>query len=115
MGRRRTAARRLRLVRRVPAEAPVPDHVAERVDDQRRMAVLPAAVEELPRNEREALALCVWSGVSYADAAAVLGIAGVSVRARVSKAKARPTRGLGPPAVTATTSVMPAAMPTEDR
>ncbi|MFD7659922.1 RNA polymerase sigma factor [Actinosynnema sp. NPDC059797] len=112
-GHRRTAARRLRLFRRYPVEAAVPDHadhVAERVDDQRRMAVLLAAVEELPRNEREALALCVWSGVSYADAAAVLGIAEVSVRARVSKAKARLTRKLGPTPVVAVP-----AMSLEDR
>ncbi|MGM1065732.1 RNA polymerase sigma factor [Saccharothrix sp. Mg75] len=112
-GDRRALARRLRLFRRAPAEVPVPDHadlVAERVDDQRRMAVLLAAVEELPRNEREALALCVWSGVSYADAAAVLGIAEGSVRARVSKAKARLTRRLGPQSV----DTVP-AMSLEDR
>ncbi|GAA0218940.1 RNA polymerase sigma factor [Saccharothrix mutabilis subsp. mutabilis] len=89
---RRSTARRLRLFHRVPVEQPVPDHadlVAERVDDQRRMRELLAAVDRLPRGEREALALCVWSGVSYADAAAVLGVAEVSVRSRVSKAKAR--------------------------
>ncbi len=92
---RRTIARRLRLFRRVPVERPVPDHadqVAARVDDQRRMLMLLAAVERLPRNEREALAMCVWSGVSYLEAAAALGIAESSVRARVSKAKARLTR-----------------------
>ncbi|GLZ30062.1 DNA-directed RNA polymerase sigma-70 factor [Lentzea sp. NBRC 105346] len=89
---RRGLLRRMRLVRRVAATAPVPDHaddVAGRVDDQRRMAVVLAAVEKLPRNQREALALCVWSGVSYADAAEALGITESSVRARVSKAKAR--------------------------
>lgn len=88
---RRAGARRLRLARRVPAEAPAPDHadeVAARVDDERRMAALLAAVRELPRNQQEALALCVWSGVPYAEAAAVLGIAEVSVRSRVSKARA---------------------------
>ncbi|HEX6360902.1 RNA polymerase sigma factor [Actinophytocola sp.] len=89
---RRTVARRLRLVNRVPVEAPAPDHaddVAGRIDDERRMAELLAAVRELPRNQQEALALCVWSGVSYAEAAAVLGIAEASVRARVSKARSR--------------------------
>lgn len=101
---RRTFTRRLRLFRKVPVETSVPDHadhVAELVDDQRRMAQLLAAVEELPRNEREALALCVWSGVSYADAAGALGIAEGSVRARVSKAKARLSRKFGPPPVVA--------------
>lgn len=96
---RRGIARRLRLTRRVPADAPVPDHaddVASRVDDQRRMKSLLDAVNRLPRNEREALAMCVWSGVSYSDAAAVLGITEGSVRARVSKARSRLTRLLGP-------------------
>ncbi|XVV02812.1 RNA polymerase sigma factor [Actinosynnema sp. CA-248983] len=94
-GDRRSAARRLRLFHRVPVEDRVPDHadlVAERVDDQHRMRQLLEAVNRLPRSEREALAMCVWSGVSYADAANVLGIAEVSVRSRVSKAKARLTR-----------------------
>ncbi|WP_199441352.1 RNA polymerase sigma factor [Umezawaea beigongshangensis] len=97
---RRTVARRLRLFQRAPAEAAVPDHadhVADRVDDQRRMTALLAAVNRLPRSEREALAMCVWSGVSYRDAAAVLGITESSVRARVSRAKARLTRMFAEP------------------
>lgn len=87
----RSLTRRLRNLGKL-VEEQVPDHadlVADRVDDQRRMKELLAEVAKLPRNEREALALCVWAGVSYEDAAAVLGIAAVSVRARVSKAKAR--------------------------
>jgi RNA polymerase sigma factor (sigma-70 family) len=99
---RRTVARRLRLAGRVPADGPSPDHaddVAGRVDDERRMAEVLAAVRDLPRNQREALALCVWSGVTYAEAAAVLGIAEASVRARVSKARTRLKGLLGPPVV----------------
>jgi RNA polymerase sigma factor (sigma-70 family) len=89
---RRAVDRRLRLARSVPVDAPVPDHaddVARRVDAERRMAEVLAAVRELPRNQQEALALCVWSGVTYAEAAVVLGIAESSVRARVSKARSR--------------------------
>jgi RNA polymerase sigma factor (sigma-70 family) len=89
---RRAVDRRLRLARSVPVDAPVPDHaddVARRVDAERRMAEVLAAVRELPRNPQEALALCVWSGVTYAEAAVVLGIAESSVRARVSKARSR--------------------------
>lgn len=88
----RSFTRRIRNLRRAGPEPHVPDHadlVAERLDDQQRMKELLKAVERLPRNEREALALCVWSGVSYADAAAVLGITEGSVRARVSKAKSK--------------------------
>lgn len=65
------------------------DDVAARLDDERRMAEVLPAVRALPRGEREAVALCLWSGVSYADAAAVLGIAEASVRARISRARAR--------------------------
>ncbi|MGH3878005.1 MAG: RNA polymerase sigma factor [Actinophytocola sp.] len=89
---RRGVLRRLRLAGRVPAEHAVADHaddVAARVDDERRMATVLAAVRQLPRTQQEALALCIWSEVSYSDAAAVLGIAEGSVRARVSKARSR--------------------------
>ncbi len=101
---RRALARRLRLTSRVPADDPVPDHaddVAGRVDDQRRMAEVVAAVDALPRAQREAVALCLLSEVSYADAAALLGIAEVSVRARVSKARARLSAVLADPVVPA--------------
>src|ERR1700741_4474992 len=81
---RRALGRRLRLARRAHVEQPAADHaddVAARVDDERRMAEVLAAVRTLPRAQQEAVALCLWSGVSYSDAAAVLGIAESSVRA----------------------------------
>jgi RNA polymerase sigma factor (sigma-70 family) len=89
---RRAAASRLRLVGRAHRPEPVPDpadEVASRLDDEARMREVLAAVRQLPRAEQEALALCVWSQVSYADAAAQLGIAEASVRSRVSRARAR--------------------------
>jgi RNA polymerase sigma-70 factor (ECF subfamily) len=101
---RRGVVRRQRLAHRLPAELATPDHadeVAGRVDDERRMTLVLATVDRLPRAQRDALALCVWSGVSYPDAAEVLGIAEGSVRARVSKAKARLGRLLGPDPVVA--------------
>jgi len=88
----RSLTRRLKNLKRATHDQTVPDHadlVAERLDDQRRMRDLLDAVRKLPRNEREALALCVWAEVSYADAAAVFGITEGSVRARVSKAKSK--------------------------
>jgi RNA polymerase sigma-70 factor (ECF subfamily) len=88
----RSAAGRLRLLARAHRPEPVPDpadEVASRLDDEARMRELLAAVRQLPRAEREALALCVWSGVSYADAATQLGIAEVSVRSRVFRARTR--------------------------
>jgi RNA polymerase sigma-70 factor (ECF subfamily) len=104
---RRALARRLRLSGRVPADRPVADHaddVADRIDDERRMARVLAAARQLPRAQREALALCVWSGVPYPDAAAVLGITETSVRARVSKARARLAALLEPEPVVAVPS-----------
>lgn len=81
------------LLSRVPREreagADLADEVAARLDDERRMASVLAAVRQLSRAEREAVALCLWSGVSYAEAAAVLGISEGAVRSRVSRARAR--------------------------
>jgi RNA polymerase sigma factor (sigma-70 family) len=74
------------------------DDVAGRLDDERRMRQVLEAVRGLPRAEREAVALCLWSGVSYAEAATVLGVAESSVRSRVSRARARLTRNLTDPA-----------------
>lgn len=96
----RSARRWLALLRRLPALRPggdtdLADEVAGRLDDQRRMAEILAAVRRLPRAEREAVALCLWSGVPYSDAAAVLGITEVAVRSRVSRARARLARIVG--------------------
>lgn len=96
---RRSLGRRLRLVARAPAELPAADHaddVAGRVDDERRMAGVLAELRKLPRAEQEAVALCLWSGLSYAEAAAALGIAEVSVRSRVSRARTKLRAALVP-------------------
>ncbi|WP_191839243.1 RNA polymerase sigma factor [Catellatospora chokoriensis] len=95
---RRSARRWLAAMLRLPPDRDAvdpADHVAGRVDDERRMRAVLRAARRLPRAEREALALCVWSSVSYADAALLLGITEASVRARVSRARARLTRLLG--------------------
>jgi RNA polymerase sigma-70 factor (ECF subfamily) len=95
---RRTQRRWLAALRRIPVVADTADpadDVAGRVDDQRRMRPILAAVRRLPRAEREAIALCVWAGLSYADAAQALGIGEVSVRSRVSRARARLARLVG--------------------
>jgi RNA polymerase sigma-70 factor (ECF subfamily) len=98
---RRSLRRRMALITKVGGrQEHVADHaddVAARLDDEQRMAPLLEAVRRLPRGEREAVALCVWSGVSYADAAAVLGIAEGSVRARVSRARTRLARQFAEP------------------
>lgn len=95
----RSAARWRRLLGRVGADDPVPDpadDVAGRLDDEHRMGEVLAAVRGLPRAEREAVALCLWSGVSYPEAAAVLGISEAGVRSRVSRARSRLRGRLAP-------------------
>ncbi|MEV0425509.1 RNA polymerase sigma factor [Micromonospora sp. NPDC050495] len=92
----RSTRRWLALLRRLPAErfadGDLADEVAARLDDERRMTEVLAVVRRLSPAEREAVALCLWSGVSYPDAAAVLGISEVAVRSRVSRARSRLAR-----------------------
>ncbi|MEV4713763.1 RNA polymerase sigma factor [Micromonospora sp. NPDC049374] len=92
----RSARRWLALIRRLPAErfadGDLADEVSARLDDERRMTEVLAVVRRLSPAEREAVALCLWSGVSYPDAAAVLGISEVAVRSRVSRARSRLAR-----------------------
>ena len=88
----RSLGRRRRAFSRIGAPPPVhdpADDVAARIDDERRMAEVNQALRRLPRAEREAMALCVWSGVSYAEAATVLNKAESSVRSLVSRGRAR--------------------------
>ncbi|GIJ49567.1 DNA-directed RNA polymerase sigma-70 factor [Virgisporangium aliadipatigenens] len=97
-GYHRSTRRWLAALRRLPPERSSGDDLAEevvgRVDDERRMRRLLRAVNRLPRGEREALMLCLWSGVSYRDAATVLNIAEPSLRSRISRARARLARML---------------------
>ena len=92
----RSARRWLALLRRLPgeryADGDLADEVSARLDDERRMTEVLTVVRGLPPAEREAVALCLWSGVSYPDAAAVLGISEVAVRSRVSRARSRLAR-----------------------
>ena len=90
----RSARRWLALIRRLPgeryADGDLAEDVSARLDDERRMTEVLAVVRRLPPAEREAVALCLWSGVSYP--AAVLGISEVAVRSRVSRARSRLAR-----------------------
>ncbi|WP_410810769.1 RNA polymerase sigma factor [Micromonospora sp. 067-2] len=92
----RSTRRWLALLRRLPtarhADGDLADEVAERLDDERRMTELLSVVRRLSPAEREAVALCLWSGVSYSDAATVWGISEAAVRSRVSRARSRLVR-----------------------
>jgi RNA polymerase sigma factor (sigma-70 family) len=90
-GQRRAARRQRNALARL-AVAGVPDFaddVSGRLDDVARIKALHRALAALPRSELEVLALCVWSGLGYAEAAEALGIPVGTVRSRLSRARAK--------------------------
>lgn len=91
-GARRQALLRAKLtvVEGIAAHDPA-DEVAGRVDDERRMAQVVAAIGRLPDRDREVLTLVCCDGLSYEQAAAALGVAVGTVRSRVSRSRTRLT------------------------
>ncbi|MFD2691506.1 RNA polymerase sigma factor [Streptomyces phyllanthi] len=88
----RGLGRRLAFLSRRPAPDPVPDFAEEtagRLDDARRLAAVRQVYGALRRGEREVLALCVWSGLDYAQAAEALDVPVGTVRSRLSRARER--------------------------
>ncbi len=89
---RRAGARLAALVQRLSRSTTERDHadaVAEGDFAERRLRRVLAAVDRLPRAEREVVRLCLLGEVTTADAARLLGITEPSVRARTSRARAR--------------------------
>ncbi|MBY8876126.1 RNA polymerase sigma factor [Actinacidiphila acidipaludis] len=96
--RRRTARRHQRLLARLPAPELVPDFADEvvgRLEDQERVTEVLRVLDELPRADREVLALCVWAGLDYNAAARALGVPVGTVRSRLSRARRRLDRLAG--------------------
>jgi RNA polymerase sigma-70 factor (ECF subfamily) len=87
--RHRTALARLAVADELPDFA---DDVSGRLDDVARIEALHRALAALPGPELEVLALCVWSGVSYADAAEALHVPVGTIRSRLSRARAKLAR-----------------------
>jgi RNA polymerase sigma factor (sigma-70 family) len=88
----RSRRRRLRGLAAMPAPPPEPDlaeRVTERLGSTSRMREVLAAVGSLPPREREVLALVVWAGLSYDQAAAALDVPVGTVRSRLSRARTR--------------------------
>ena len=78
------------LARRLPRARSVPDfadELAGRLDDAEQLKNIHAAIAGLRRAERDVLALCVWSGLDYAEAAEALGVPVGTVRSRLSRAR----------------------------
>ncbi len=88
----RTAVRHRRALERLAPTSVTPDHaeeVAGRLDDERHLARLRAALERLRPPDRDVLLLCVWQGLTYAEAAVALGVPVGTVRSRLSRARSR--------------------------
>jgi RNA polymerase sigma factor (sigma-70 family) len=91
-GQRRAAWRQRNALARLAVAGDSPDFaddVSGRLDDVDRIKALHRALAGLPGSELEVLALCVWSGLGYAEAAEALGIPVGTVRSRLSRARAK--------------------------
>jgi RNA polymerase sigma factor (sigma-70 family) len=89
---RRSLRRRGAALVRVGRPGPTPDFADDavgRLDDERQMADVLRAVAQLSERQQDVLALCVWSGLSYEDAAQALDIPVGSVKSNLSRARAR--------------------------
>ncbi|MEU7863527.1 RNA polymerase sigma factor [Nonomuraea sp. NPDC049141] len=87
---RRAARRHDDALARMPRGEAVPDFADEvvgRIDDAERLAAVRAAYGSLRRQEQDVFALCVWSGLGYAEAAEALGVPVGTVRSRLSRAR----------------------------
>jgi RNA polymerase sigma factor (sigma-70 family) len=86
----RASRRHQAAMTRLPPAHTVPDfadELAGRLDDAAQLKHVRAAIKTLRRNERDVIALCVWSGLDYAEAAEALGIPVGTVRSRLSRAR----------------------------
>ena len=70
-----------------------PEQVVERAEQTRRLA---AAIEALPPALARAVALHYLEGLSYAEAAAALGVPVSTVKGRLFKSRTRLRRALAP-------------------
>jgi RNA polymerase sigma factor (sigma-70 family) len=90
--RRRWERRYAAALNRVPPPQPEPDFAAEaaaRLDEERLVQGVLAAVARLPRHEQDVFVLCAGLDVSYEDAALALRIPIGTVRSRLSRARRR--------------------------
>jgi RNA polymerase sigma factor (sigma-70 family) len=86
----RTLRRHQRLLAKLPPPGEEPDLAADaaaRVDTERLAKHLICAMSGMRESEKEVLALCDWAGLSYAEAAAALGVPEGTIRSRLSRAR----------------------------
>jgi RNA polymerase sigma-70 factor (ECF subfamily) len=58
-------------------------------EERDRLAEILKDLKRLPKNELEALVLCVWEGLSSKEAAQALMVSEVTVRTRLARARSR--------------------------
>ncbi|TDC34353.1 RNA polymerase sigma factor [Kribbella albertanoniae] len=88
----RSRRRLAQFLLRQPAPLDHPDHseaVAARVDSEQHIQAVRAALSALPAHERETVELVYWAELTLAEAAAVLGVAEGTVKARLFRARRR--------------------------
>jgi RNA polymerase sigma-70 factor (ECF subfamily) len=88
----RASRRHQAALARLPDPGVVPDfadEVASRLDDGTRLAAVRQAFGQLRPDEQDVVALCVWSGLDYAQAATALEIPVGTVRSRLSRARSK--------------------------
>jgi RNA polymerase sigma factor (sigma-70 family) len=92
----RSRMRYLAALRRAGAEAAVSgepgdpaDLVPGRLDAERQLAELRAAIGRLPRQQREVIELCVYAELDQQAAAIALGISAGTVKSRLHRARQR--------------------------
>jgi len=93
----RTVRRHQAAMSRLPKPQEIPDFaddLAGRLDDAARLQSVRTAIAGLRRGERDVLALCVWSGLNYAEAAEALGVPVGTVRSRLSRVRRKLQRKL---------------------
>jgi RNA polymerase sigma-70 factor (ECF subfamily) len=88
----RAARRHQAAMSRLPPPPHVPDfadELAGQLDDAGQLRRVLTALGSLRAGERDVLALCVWSGLDYAEAAGALGVPVGTVRSRLSRARSK--------------------------
>ena len=87
--RRRSLWRHRDLVARLSTEpARTAPDAAARAEAAEQMRSVMTRVARLPRKQQDVVALCVWSQLSYGEAAAALGVPVGTVRSRLARARA---------------------------
>lgn len=89
---RRSSRRREAAIRRVPRptlDAGIYEDVLRRIDASTWARETLSRIQELPPGEREVVELCLLRNLSYAAAAAELGLPVGTVRSRLARARGR--------------------------